>query len=81
MRRPRRQEGRTPALGFAHLPIGAPVVGIVVEELAAVGVEVIVGIGTAGAIAEHLRPGDAVVCSAARRDDGTSHHTAFARSA
>ncbi|MGH9279829.1 MAG: nucleoside phosphorylase [Acidimicrobiales bacterium] len=66
----------SPAVGFARLPIGAPAVGIVVEELAAVGVEVIVGVGTAGAIAGGLRPGDTVLCSAALRDEGVSHHYA-----
>ncbi|HVM14141.1 MAG TPA: nucleoside phosphorylase [Egibacteraceae bacterium] len=66
----------SPTVGFAHLPIGAPAVGIVVEELCAAGVEVVVGIGTAGGLAAHLHPGDTVLCSAALRDDGTSHHYA-----
>jgi uridine phosphorylase len=66
----------SPTVGFAHLPIGAPAVGIVVEELCAAGVEVVVGIGTAGGLAGHLHPGDTVLCSAALRDDGTSHHYA-----
>jgi uridine phosphorylase len=66
----------SPTVGFARLPIGAPVVAIVLEELAVLGVELIVGVGTAGALADALRPGDGVVCSAALRDEGTSHHYA-----
>ena len=64
----------SPTLGFACLPIGAPVVAIVMEELAALGVKKIVGIGTAGGLSPDLEVGQAVVCSAALRDDGTSHH-------
>lgn len=63
-------------VGFARLPIGAPVVAVVLEELAALGVQVVVGVGTAGGLSEHLEPGDVVLCSAALRDDGTSHHYA-----
>jgi len=63
-------------LGFARLPIGAPVTAIVVEELAALGVEAVVSVGTAGAIGSGLVPGDLVVCSGALRDEGTSHHYA-----
>jgi uridine phosphorylase len=66
----------SPTVGFARLPIGAPVVAIVLEELGALGVETIVGIGTAGALADTLHPGNVVVCSAALRDEGTSHHYA-----
>lgn len=66
----------SPAIGFAQLPIGAPVVAIVLEELSVLGVDTIVGIGTAGALADTLHPGDLVVCSAALRDEGTSHHYA-----
>src|SRR5215472_11837320 len=66
----------TPQLGFARLPIGAPVAAIVVEELAALGVQAVVAVGTAGAIGDGLAPGDLVVCSGALRDEGTSHHYA-----
>ena len=64
----------SPTVGFACLPIGAPVVAIVMEELAALGVKTIVGIGTAGGLSPDLEVGQAVLCSAALRDDGTSHH-------
>jgi uridine phosphorylase len=66
----------TPDLGLARLPIGAPAAAIAVEELAARGAEVFIGVGTAGAIDERLAVGDLVVCSAALRDEGTSHHYA-----
>jgi uridine phosphorylase len=65
-----------PALGFARLPVGAPAAAIVIEELAALGVKTIVGVGTAGGLSPDLEVGQAVVCSAALRDEGTSHHYA-----
>lgn len=61
-------------VGFVYLPPGAPLVAIALEELAAMGTRTVVGLGTAGAIAPGLAVGDVVVCSAALRDDGTSHH-------
>jgi uridine phosphorylase len=64
----------TPKLGFARLPIGAPVVAIVMEELAALGVKTFVGVGTAGGLSPALEVGQEVLCSAALRDEGTSHH-------
>ena len=64
----------TPGLGFARLPIGAPVVAIVMEELAALGVKTFVGVGTAGGLSPGIEVGQAVLCSAALRDEGTSHH-------
>jgi uridine phosphorylase len=66
----------TPDLGLARLPIGAPAAAVAVEELSARGTELFVGIGTAGALGERLAAGDLVVCSAALRDEGTSHHYA-----
>ena len=66
----------TPDLGLARLPIGAPAAAIAVEELSARGTELFIGVGTAGAIDERLAAGDLVVCSAALRDEGTSHHYA-----
>jgi uridine phosphorylase len=66
----------TPDLGLVRLPIGAPAAAIAVEELSARGTELFIAVGTAGAIAERLAAGDIVVCSAALRDEGTSHHYA-----
>ncbi|HEV2370271.1 MAG TPA: nucleoside phosphorylase [Acidimicrobiales bacterium] len=61
-------------LGFAKVPIGAPVTGVVLEELASLGVRTVVGVGTAGAIGSGLTVGKTVICSQALRDEGTSHH-------
>ena len=66
----------TPEIGFARLPIGAPVAAIAIEELAALGVTTLVGVGAAGALGHGLEVGQTVVCSAALRDEGTSHHYA-----
>jgi uridine phosphorylase len=66
----------TPDLGLARLPIGAPGAAIAVEELAARGTELFIGVGTAGALDGRLAAGDLVVCSSALRDEGTSHHYA-----
>jgi uridine phosphorylase len=66
----------TPELGLARLPIGAPAAAIAVEELTARGAELFIGVGTVGAIDERLAAGNLVVCSAALRDEGTSHHYA-----
>ena len=44
----------TPDLGLARLPIGAPAAAIAVEELAARGTELFIGVGTAGVIDERL---------------------------
>ena len=66
----------TPDLGFARLPIGAPAAAIAVEELSARGTELFIGVGAAGAVSERLAAGDLAVCSAALRDEGTSHHYA-----
>jgi uridine phosphorylase len=65
-----------PGLGLARLPIGAPATAIAVEELSARGTELFIGVGTAGAIDGQLAAGDLVACSAALRDEGTSHHYA-----
>jgi uridine phosphorylase len=66
----------TPDLGLARLPIGAPVAAIAAEDLTARGTEMFIGVGTAGALGGQLAAGDLVVCSAALRDEGTSHHYA-----
>jgi len=66
----------TPDLGLARLPIGAPAAAIAIEELSARGTELFIGVGTAGAVSERLAAGDLAVCSAALRDEGTSHHYA-----
>ncbi len=52
--------------------IGAPSTAIAVEELAAVGADTFIRVGTAGAISPRLRKGDLVAALAAVRDEGTT---------
>ncbi len=61
-------------LGVALVPIGAPTVAIVIEELAARGTTAVIGVGYAGGLGSGLRLGDLVICTEAVRDEGTSHH-------
>jgi uridine phosphorylase len=53
---------------------GAPLAGIVVEELAAAGTRRFVIVGIAGSLQPELRLGGIVLCTRALRDEGTSHH-------
>jgi len=52
--------------------IGCPSAAIVVEELARIGAETFIRVGTTGALQKNIRMGDIVVASAAVRADGTS---------
>jgi len=52
--------------------IGCPSAAIAVEELARVGVETVIRVGTAGGMQQHVLPGELVVVEAAVRDEGTS---------
>ncbi|MEF8855067.1 MAG: nucleoside phosphorylase, partial [Haloarculaceae archaeon] len=52
--------------------IGAPSAAIAVEELAAVGVDTFVRVGTAGALQEGIEIGDMVVATGAAKDEGTT---------
>ena len=52
--------------------IGCPSAAIVVEELARVGAEVFIRVGTAGALQPEIEVGDIVVATAAVRADGAS---------
>lgn len=54
--------------------IGAPAAAASLEELAALGTSRFVSIGTAGSLQRDLLPGDLVLCEAAIRDEGVSHH-------
>jgi uridine phosphorylase len=54
--------------------IGAPGATSVLEEVAALGTSAMVSIGTAGSLQRDLAPGDLVLCEAAVRDEGVSHH-------
>jgi uridine phosphorylase len=54
--------------------IGAPAATAALEELAALGTSAVVSVGTAGSLQRDLKPGDLVLCEAAIRDEGVSHH-------
>ncbi len=52
--------------------IGCPSAAIAVEELARVGADTFIRVGTAGSLQEHVKLGDLVISTATVRDDGTS---------
>lgn len=54
--------------------IGAPSTAIAVEELATIGADTLIRVGTAGATQNYLRSGSLVVAQAAVRDEGTTSH-------
>ncbi|MBK8906261.1 MAG: nucleoside phosphorylase [Anaerolineaceae bacterium] len=54
--------------------VGAPVIGVLVEEFAAWGVEKLLLLGIAGGLQPSLGCGDLVLVETAVRDEGTSHH-------
>ena len=64
--------GRVGLIG--QFGIGAPAAAAVLEELAAMGASDFVSLGTAGSLQRDLRVGDLVLCEAAIRDEGVSHH-------
>jgi uridine phosphorylase len=64
-------------VGIAHVSgPGAPFAAIVVEELAALGVQQFLIVGLAGSLQANLPVGSLVVCTRALRDEGTSYHYA-----
>jgi uridine phosphorylase len=52
--------------------IGSPSAAIALEELAAVGVETVLRVGTTGALQEGIEIGDMVVATGAAKDEGTT---------
>jgi uridine phosphorylase len=52
--------------------IGSPSAAIAAEELAAVGVETFVRVGTTGALQSNIEIGDTVVATGAAKDEGTT---------
>jgi uridine phosphorylase len=64
--------GRVGLLG--QFGIGAPAAAAALEELAAIGTRNFVSVGTAGSLQRDLDVGDLVLCEAAIRDEGVSHH-------
>ncbi len=67
------RDGRRAAVasGFG---VGAPVAALVLEHLVAWGVRRVLSIGIAGGLQPGALIGDVVVCTAAVRDEGVSHH-------
>lgn len=56
--------------------IGCPSAAIAVEELARIGAETFIRVGTTGALQSHVEFGDIVIASAAVRADGASRNYA-----
>jgi uridine phosphorylase len=54
--------------------IGGPAAAIAIEELARLGVKVMIRVGTCGAITPETRTGSTIIADAAVRMDGTSSH-------
>lgn len=52
--------------------IGGPAAAIAIEELARLGVQVMIRVGTCGAINRHVKVGSIIIADAAVRMDGTS---------
>jgi uridine phosphorylase len=52
--------------------IGAPSAAVAVEELAAVGVETFIRVGTTGALQRGIEIGDMIVATGAAKDEGTT---------
>ena len=63
-------EGRE--LSICSTGIGSPSAAIALEELAAVGVETFVRVGTTGALQSDIEIGDTVVATGAAKDEGTT---------
>ncbi len=66
--------GSTDGIGISACStgIGCPSAAIVVEELARIGAETFIRVGTAGALQPDVKMGDLVVATSAVRADGTS---------
>lgn len=54
--------------------IGGPSTAIAVEELAAIGADTFIRVGTSGLMQPFMESGDLVVVSGAVRDEGTANH-------
>ncbi|MDZ7731357.1 MAG: nucleoside phosphorylase [Natrialbaceae archaeon] len=63
--------GSTP-LTICSTGIGCPSAAIALEELANVGVETVLRVGTTGALQSHMDIGDCVVATGAAKNEGTS---------
>ena len=63
-------EGRP--LTICSTGIGSPSAAIAIEELAAVGVETVLRVGTTGALQSDIEIGDMIVATGAAKDEGTT---------
>lgn len=54
--------------------IGCPSAAIAIEELAKIGADTFVRVGTSGSMQHHIKPGDLGVIHGAIRDEGTTSH-------
>lgn len=59
-------------LTIASTGIGSPSAAIALEELAAVGVETFIRVGTTGALQSDIAIGDMVIATGAAKDEGTT---------
>lgn len=59
-------------VGICSTGIGSPSAAIAVEELARVGVETFIRVGTTGALQSEIDIGDMVVATGAAKDEGTT---------
>jgi len=64
---------RKPIASICNL-IGAPAACMILEEVIAAGAKEIVEVGIAGGIQPYLKPGDILVITGGKRDEGTSYH-------
>ena len=60
------------ALTICSTGIGCPSAAIAIEELAAVGVETFIRVGTTGALQREIEIGDMIVATGAAKDEGTT---------
>lgn len=60
------------ALTICSTGIGSPSAAIAIEELAAVGVETVIRVGTTGALQSGIEIGDMVIATGAAKDEGTT---------
>ena len=56
--------------------MGGPSVAICLEELARMGINQVIRVGTTGTIQDYINPGEVIINKASVRLDGTSHHYA-----
>ncbi len=65
-------DGKKIKVATTSTGIGCPSAAICIEELANIGGEVFIRVGTAGSLQKHVKLGDIVISLAAVREDGTS---------